>query len=55
VQGARDALVQLSDTCRTLAVSLYKIVNDIRLISCGPLSAASMTAAAVGACTPRRS
>jgi fumarate hydratase, class II len=35
VQGAHDALVQLSGTCRTLAVSLYKIANDIRLLSCG--------------------
>jgi len=36
VQGAHDALVQLSATFRTLAVSLYKIGNDIRLMSCGP-------------------
>ncbi|MBV8359324.1 MAG: class II fumarate hydratase [Deltaproteobacteria bacterium] len=36
VQGAHDALVQLSSTLRTLAVSLYKIANDIRLMSCGP-------------------
>jgi fumarate hydratase class II len=36
VQGAHDALVQLSGTFRTLAVSLYKIANDIRLMSCGP-------------------
>ena len=36
VQGAHDALVQLSGTMRTLAVSLYKIANDIRLMSCGP-------------------
>jgi len=36
VQGAHDALVQLSGTLRTLAVSLYKIGNDIRLMSCGP-------------------
>jgi len=34
--GAHDALVQLSGTFRTLAVSLYKIGNDIRLMSCGP-------------------
>src|SRR5262250_2768649 len=33
VQGAHDALVQLSGTMRTLAVSLYKIANDIRLMS----------------------
>ncbi|MBV9970367.1 MAG: class II fumarate hydratase, partial [Xanthobacteraceae bacterium] len=36
VQGAHDALVNLSGTLRTLAVSLYKIANDIRLLSCGP-------------------
>jgi fumarate hydratase class II len=36
VQGAHDGLVQLSGTLRTLAVSLYKIANDIRLMSCGP-------------------
>jgi fumarate hydratase class II len=36
VQGAHDALVQLSGTMRGLAVSLYKIANDIRLMSCGP-------------------
>jgi fumarate hydratase class II len=36
VQGAHDDLVQVSGTLRTLAVSLYKIANDIRLMSCGP-------------------
>jgi len=36
VQGAHDGLVQLSGTLRTLAVSLYKIGNDVRLMSCGP-------------------
>jgi fumarate hydratase class II len=36
VQGAHDALVHLSGTLRTLAGSLYKIGNDIRLLSCGP-------------------
>ena len=36
VQGAHDALVQLSGTLRTLAVSLFKIANDIRLMACGP-------------------
>lgn len=36
VQGAHDALVQLSGSLRTLAGSLYKIANDIRLLSCGP-------------------
>ncbi|TYC58627.1 class II fumarate hydratase [Rhodobacterales bacterium] len=36
VQGSHDALVMLSGALRTLAVSLYKIANDIRLLSCGP-------------------
>ena len=36
VQGAHDALVMLSGALRTLAVSLYKIANDVRLLSCGP-------------------
>jgi fumarate hydratase class II len=36
VQGAHDDLVQMSATLKTLAVSLYKIANDIRLLSCGP-------------------
>ena len=36
VQGAHDALIQLSGALRTLAVSLYKVANDIRLMSCGP-------------------
>jgi fumarate hydratase class II len=36
VQGSHDAMVQLSGTFRTLAASLYKIANDIRLMSCGP-------------------
>jgi fumarate hydratase, class II len=36
VQGAHDALVQLSGSLRTLSVCLYKIANDIRLMSCGP-------------------
>jgi fumarate hydratase class II len=35
-QGAHNALVMLSGALRTLAVSLYKIANDIRLMSCGP-------------------
>ena len=34
--GSHDALVQLSGTLRTLAGSLYKIANDIRLLACGP-------------------
>lgn len=36
VQGSHDALVMLSGTLKTLAASLYKIANDIRLLSCGP-------------------
>jgi fumarate hydratase class II len=36
VQGSHDDLVQLSATLKTLAVALYKIANDIRLLSCGP-------------------
>lgn len=36
VQGSHDALVQLSGSMRTLATSLYKMGNDIRLMSCGP-------------------
>jgi fumarate hydratase class II len=36
VQGAHDALVMLSGTLKTLATSLFKIANDIRILSCGP-------------------
>ncbi len=36
VQGSHDALVMLSGTLKTLAASLFKIANDIRLLSCGP-------------------
>ncbi len=36
VQGAHDSLGQLSATIKTLANSLYKIGNDIRLLACGP-------------------
>lgn len=36
VQGSHDALVQLSGTLKTLANSLFKIANDIRLLSSGP-------------------
>ncbi|GAB3149125.1 class II fumarate hydratase [Micromonospora sonneratiae] len=35
-QGARDALVETSGQLRTVAVSLYKIVNDIRWMGSGP-------------------
>ena len=36
VQGGHDALVHLSGSMRTTAVALYKIANDVRLMSCGP-------------------
>lgn len=36
VQGAHDALVHLSGSLKTLAVSLNKIACDIRLLACGP-------------------
>jgi fumarate hydratase class II len=36
VMGAHDAIVLASGTLKTLAVSLYKLANDIRLLSCGP-------------------
>ena len=35
-QGARDSLVEASGMCRTLAVSLYKIANDLRWMASGP-------------------
>ncbi|WP_212825843.1 class II fumarate hydratase [Polymorphospora rubra] len=35
-QGARDALVETSGQLKTVAVSLYKIVNDIRWMGSGP-------------------
>jgi fumarate hydratase class II len=36
VMGAHDAIVMLSAVLKTLAGSLYKIANDIRLLACGP-------------------
>jgi fumarate hydratase class II len=36
VMGAHDALVMASAVLKTLAVSLYKIANDIRLLASGP-------------------
>lgn len=36
LHGAHDALVHLSGCLRTLAGSLFKIANDIRLLACGP-------------------
>ncbi|MFF5082331.1 class II fumarate hydratase [Actinoplanes sp. NPDC000266] len=35
-QGARDGLVEASGQLRTIAVGLYKIVNDIRWMGSGP-------------------
>jgi fumarate hydratase, class II len=35
-QGARDGLVEISGALRTVAVSLYKIANDLRWLSSGP-------------------
>ncbi|MEJ2867461.1 class II fumarate hydratase [Actinomycetospora sp. OC33-EN08] len=35
-QGARDGLVEISGALRTVAVSLYKIANDVRWMSSGP-------------------
>jgi fumarate hydratase, class II len=35
-QGARDGLVEASGALRTIAVSLYKISNDLRWMSSGP-------------------
>ena len=36
--GAHDALVELSGVLNTLAVSLNKIANDVRLLGSGPRS-----------------
>ena len=35
-QGARDALVEASGVLRTIAVSFYKLANDLRWMSSGP-------------------
>ena len=35
-QGGRDAAIETSGALKTLAVSLYKIANDIRLLGSGP-------------------
>ena len=35
-QGSRDALVETSGATRTIAVSLYKIANDLRWMNSGP-------------------
>ncbi len=36
IQGSHDALVKVSGNLKILANSLFKIANDIRLLSCGP-------------------
>ncbi len=36
VQGAHDAMVMASGLLKTIAVSLYKIASDIRLLASGP-------------------
>jgi len=36
VQGAHDAMVMMSGVLRVIAVSLYKIAEDVRLLSSGP-------------------
>jgi Fumarase len=35
-QGSKDALVETSSALKTLAVSLMKIANDLRLLNFGP-------------------
>jgi len=35
-QGARDAAVEASGALKTVAVSLFKIANDVRLLASGP-------------------
>lgn len=37
-QGGRDALVETSGALKTIAVSLYKIANDIRWMNSGPMA-----------------
>ena len=35
-QGGRDALVELSGALRTVAISLFKVANDLRWLASGP-------------------
>jgi fumarate hydratase class II len=35
-QGAKDAVVELSGTLKTIAISLIKIANDVRFLGSGP-------------------
>jgi len=37
-QGGRDALVEASGVLRTVAVSMVKVANDLRLMSSGPVN-----------------
>ncbi len=37
-QGSRDALVEMSAMCRSVAISLFKIANDIRWMASGPVA-----------------
>jgi len=36
VQGGHEALVHLSGSLRTLATTLFRVGNDLRLLACGP-------------------
>ena len=38
LQSTQDRIIQMSGTLKTLAVSLYKIANDIRWLGSGPRS-----------------
>ena len=51
-QGARDALVELSGQLRTIAVSLYKICNDLRWMGSGPR--AGLARSTCPTCSPGR-
>ena len=37
-QGGRDALVEMSAMCRSVAVSMFKIANDLRWMASGPVA-----------------
>ena len=45
-QGARDGLVEASGALRTVAVSLFKIANDLRWLGSGPAHRAGRAAPA---------
>ncbi len=40
-QGARDGIVEMSGALKTIAVSAYKIANDIRWMNSGPMAGLS--------------